>query len=115
MDAPGELERRDHLRDHRVVAVVADPHLHLVREVDALDLREKAVHEVLARLLAVADDVDAGVLLHLQPEQGRVGLGAIELGPGGLPLGPERFGLRQPRGLGQAAGDGGLEHRRAPL
>ena len=34
-------------------------------EVDALDLLQKAVHEVLARLLAVGDDVDPRVLLLL--------------------------------------------------
>ena len=31
--------------------------------------------------------------------------------PLGLPLGPELVGLGEPGGLGQAAGDGGLEHR----
>ena len=84
-------------------------------EVDSLDLGEEAVHEVLTRLLAVADDVDAGVFLHLQPEQGRVGLGAIELGAARLPFGPELLGLGEPGGLGQAAGDGGLEHRTIPF
>jgi hypothetical protein len=70
---------------------------------------------VLARLLAVADDVDAGVFLHLEPEQGRVGLGAIEFGAARLPFGPELLGLGEPGGLGQAAGNGGLEHRTIPF
>jgi len=34
-----------------------------VREVDAAHAVEKAVHEVLARLLAVADQIDPGILL----------------------------------------------------
>ena len=72
-------QRADDHRHHRVVAVVADAHLHLVLEVDALDVLEEAVHEVLPRLLAVGDDVDAGVLLLLQPEQRRVALRLREL------------------------------------
>ncbi len=41
----------------------------LLREVDAVDEFEEAVDEMLARLLAVADDVDAGVLLQLERER----------------------------------------------
>jgi hypothetical protein len=108
---PFRRKAADHLRHHRVVAVVADPHLHLVIEVDAFDPGEKAVHEVLPRLLAVADGREARVLLHLQPEQRGIGLGALELGAAGLPLGPELLGLGEPRGLGQAAGNGGSKHR----
>ena len=67
----------DHLRHHRLVAVVADAHLDLVLEVDALDLLEEAVHEVLARLFAVADHVEAGVLLRLDPQQRGVELGLV--------------------------------------
>ena len=37
------------------------------------------MHEMLARLLAVADDVDAGVFLQLDRQQRRVVLGAREL------------------------------------
>ena len=114
VDAAAQAQGADHLRHHRVVAVVADPHLHLVLEVDAFDLGEEAVHEVLARLLAVADGREARVLLHLQPEQRGIGLGALELGAAGLPLGPELLGLGKPGGLGQAAGDGGTKHRSAP-
>jgi len=43
----------------------ADTDLDLAREVDALDVFEEAVHEVLARLLAVRDDIHTGVLLRL--------------------------------------------------
>src|SRR5215208_1229205 len=59
-----------HRRHHRLVAVVADPHPHPLFEIDALDAFEKTVHEMLPRLLAVADDVDPGVLLQLQRQQG---------------------------------------------
>jgi hypothetical protein len=88
--------------------------LHLVLEVDALDSGQEAVHEMLARSLAVADDVDPGVFLHLQPEQGGVGLGALELGAARLPFRPELLGLGEPRRLGQAAGDRGFEHELIP-
>ena len=54
-----QAQRPDDLRHHRLVAVVADAHLDLVLEVDAVDRFEEAVDEVLARLLAVGDDVDA--------------------------------------------------------
>ena len=56
-----------HRRHHRLVAVVADAHLDLVLEVDAVDAFEEAMHEMLTRLLAVADDVEAGVFLDFEP------------------------------------------------
>jgi hypothetical protein len=115
VDPALQLQRPDHHRHHGVVAVVADAHLHLVLEVDSLDVLEEPVHEVLARLLAVADDVHAGVLLLLQPEQGGVPLGALQLGAPGAPGGPELLRFGKPIGLGQAAGDRGLEHFSAPV
>src|SRR4249920_987396 len=99
----------DH-RHHGVVAVVADAHLHLAAEIDAVDELEEAVHEVLARLLAVGDDVDAGVLLLLEPEQGGVALGALELGARAAPRGPELLRFGKPLGLGKAAGNGSFYH-----
>ncbi len=105
-----EAHRRHHLRHHRFVAVGADAHLHLVGEVDALDALQEAVHEVLARLLAVADDVDAGVLLLLDGEQGGVALGRLERRAFEPPRRPQPVGLGEPGRLRQAAGDGGLEH-----
>ena len=66
--ARAQPQRRDHGRTHRLVAVVADAHLDAPVEIDALDRFEEAVDEMLARLLAVADDVDAGVLLQLERE-----------------------------------------------
>ena len=67
--APDRPGHRGHL-DH--VAVVADAHLSHSVPVDAVDVLQEAVHEMLAELLAVADDVDAGVLLLLEPDQGGV-------------------------------------------
>ena len=74
MHAAFQSQLADHLRHHRFVPVGADAHLDLVREVDAVDEFEKAVHEVLPRHLAVGDDVDAGVFLLLQREQRGIGL-----------------------------------------
>ena len=62
------------------------------------------------RLLAVADDVQAGVLLGLDPQQRGIELGLLQRGALGLPLRPQLLRLGQPGGLGQAAGDGGVEH-----
>ncbi len=76
MDAALQPQRRHHLRHHRLVAVFADSHLDLVGEVDALDLLQKAVDKMLARLLALGHDIDAGAFLQLQHQQGRVALGA---------------------------------------
>ena len=57
-DRPGH---RRHVDD---VAVVADAHLGLLLPSRCRrDVLEEAVHEVDAELLAVGDDIDAGVLL----------------------------------------------------
>ena len=105
-----EPQRADHGRHHRLVAVVADAHLDLVREVDAVDEFEKAVDEMLARLLAVGDHVDAGVLLQLERQQRGVELAVGEVGAGEPPLRPQLVGLGEPGRLRQAAGDGGRKH-----
>jgi hypothetical protein len=109
--APLQRQRPDHLRHHRLVAIVANAHFHLVLEVDAAHRLEKAVHEMLARLLAVADDVEPRVLLHLQPKQGGVALGCSEFRSLRLPLRPQLVRFRQPGGFRQAAGDRRFEHR----
>ncbi len=90
---PFQLELTHHLRHHGVVAVVADAHLDLVIEVNAFDLLEKAVHKMLARLLAVANHVQARVFLRLDPEQRRIGLGLSQFSAFGLPLRPELVGF----------------------
>jgi len=50
-------------RHFRVVAMVADAHCDPPGKIDTLDVLEKAVNEVLARLLAIGHDVDPGILL----------------------------------------------------
>ena len=70
---------------------------------------------MLAGLLAVGDDGQAGVFLSLDPQEGRIDLGYREIVAGGSPLRPEFARLGQPEGLGQAAGDSGVEHAMAPL
>src|SRR5258706_2355486 len=103
MNAPLKAKTSYDSGHHGVVAVVANANCHLVLEVDALDGLEKPVHEVLPRLLAVGDDVDAGVLLLLQPEQRGVALRALELHARGAPGRPELVGFGEPAGLRQAA------------
>jgi hypothetical protein len=110
VDPALELERAGDGRHHRLVAVVADAHLDLVAEIDAVDEFQKAVDEVLARLLAVGDHVDAGVLLPLHRKQRGVELARGEIVAGETPLRPQLVGLGQPGRFGQAAGDGGGKH-----
>ena len=111
MHPPFEPQRAGYHRHHRLVAVVADAHLHLAAEVDALDELEETVHEVLARLLAVGDDVDARVLLALEPEERGVPLRLRELVAGEAPRRPQLFRLREPDRFGKAAGNGGFQHQ----
>jgi hypothetical protein len=63
MHARFEPQRAGDGGHHRLVAVGADADFDLARTVDAVDELEEAVHEMLARLLAVGDDVDAAILL----------------------------------------------------
>src|SRR4051812_32054890 len=101
-----ELQRPGDHRHHRVIAVVADAHLHFPAEVDAVDEFEEAVHEMLTRLLAVRNDIDAGILLRLDPQERRVALCALELGARASPGGPELLRFGQPLRLRQASRDG---------
>ena len=110
MHAALELERAGDGRHHRLVAVVADAHLDLAGEIDAVDEFQKAVDEMLARLLAVGDDVDAGVLLQLDREQRGVELASREIGAVEPPLRPQLVRLGEPGRFRQAAGDGGRKH-----
>src|SRR5439155_27362927 len=80
--------------------------------IDAVDAFQKTVHEMLPRLLAVADDVDAGIFLELQGEQGGVALGFGERLAVEPPRGPQPAWLGQPGRLWQTAGDRRFEHRR---
>ena len=54
-----EAQRPHHLRHLGVVAVVANAHGDLVLKVNAVYLLQKTVHKMLARLLAVANHVQA--------------------------------------------------------
>ncbi len=110
MHAALERELAAHHRHHGFVAVGADAHLDLVGEIDAVDEFQKAVHEMLARHFAVADDVDAGVFLQLDRQQRGVELGLRELVAGKPPLRPQLVRLGEPGRLRQAAGDGGGKH-----
>ena len=92
-----------------IVDTIADAHFDALVEIDAVDRLEKAVDEMLARLLAVADDIDAGVLLQLESEQRRVILGGCKRCALKLPRRPQPIGLREPGRLRQAAGDRGRE------
>jgi len=107
MDAALEPQRRHHLRHHRLVAIFADSHLDLVGEVDALDLLQKTVNEMLAGLLALGDDVDPGIFLQLHRQQGGIALGARQFGACGFPGRPQRVGFGQPFRFRQRAGDRG--------
>ena len=68
------------------------------------------MYKVLAALLTIAHDVEACVFLLFDPQQGRIGLGLLQLRAGQLPLRPELFGLRQPGGFWQTASDSGFKH-----
>jgi hypothetical protein len=81
-----------------------------VLEVDSFDLFEESVHEVLPRLLAVADDVEPRILLALDPQQRRIELGLLQRGALRPPLRPQLLRLGEPFGLRQAAGDSGTKH-----
>src|SRR6266852_942114 len=96
MDPARQPQWRHHLRHHRLVAILADSHLDLVGKVDAFDLLQKAVDEMLARLFALGDDVDAGVFLQFQRQQGGVALGAGQFSAGRFPGCPQRVRFGQP-------------------
>ena len=68
------------------------------------------MHEVLAELFAVGDDVDAGIFLGFDPGQGGVPFALGQLLALQLPFRPQGFGLGKPDRLRQAAGNGGLDY-----
>ena len=109
MHARAQPQRADDGRAHRLIAIVADADLDALVEVDAVDRFEKAVHEMLARLLAVADDVDAGIFLQLEREQRGVVLGGCEFFAFEPPWRPQLVRRGEPGRFRQAAGDRGGE------
>ena len=106
MHAALERERAAHHGHHRLIAIGADAHLDLVGGIDAVDEFQEAVHEMLARHFAVADNVEAGVLLQFDRQQSGVELALREIAAGKLPLRPQFIRLREPGRFRQAAGDG---------
>src|SRR5437870_11035702 len=96
--------------DLGLVAVRADADRDAAGEVDALDVLEEAVDEVLPALLAVGDDVDARGLLLAERDQHGVALALREGRARQAPRRPEPPRLREPGGLGQTAGDRRQEH-----
>ena len=100
-----EPQRCHHLRHLSVIAAIADAHGHLVLEIDAVYLLQKAVYKMLARLFAVAHDVQARILLRLDPEQRGISLGLLQLSALRLPLRPEFFCFGQPSRFRQTACD----------
>ena len=113
------LPARDRADDDGNVGIVAvaDAHGLPVLEVHAVEALEKRRHEMPARLLAVGDDVDAGLLLVAEHQADRVLHPLGERVAFEPPGSPERFRLGEPRGLGQTAGDRRLQelgHRGIP-
>ena len=110
VDAVAPAQRTGDGRHVGLVAVVADADAHAAGEIDALDAGKKTMHEMLTRLLAVGDDVDAGILLNLQREQRRVALAFGEGLAVEPPRGPQLARLGKPGGFRQTAGNRGFEH-----
>ena len=106
MHAAFQFQLAVHHRHHGLVAVAADAHLDLVREIDSVDEFEEAVHEMLTRHFAVTDDVDVGVFLPFDCKQRCVELSCSELLALQPPLRPQLVRLGKPGGFWQAAGDG---------
>ena len=93
-------------RDARVVAV-ADAHRLATCEVDAAEVLDERGDEVLAGLLPVADHVEARDGLLGRGQVQRIAPALVQLRVLEAPGGPERLGLGEPRGLGEAADDRG--------
>jgi len=102
VDGPPTRERPGHRGHLGLVAIGADADRHAPGEVDAVDRLEEAVDEVLARLLAVAHDVDTGRLLLAERHQHRVALALGERRTRQVPRRPQHAGLREPRRFGKA-------------
>ena len=63
MDRSFAAEGRDHRRAIRVIAIIADADRCFFVEIDAVDFLKDTVHEMLARLFAIRDDIDPGFFL----------------------------------------------------
>ena len=101
-------------RHFRIITIGADAHRDSPGKIDAINVFEKAVDEVLTRLLAVGDDVDPGVFLLLQHQQCCVAFCFDQCLAYQAPWRPQHLRLSQPTRLWQAAGDRRLEHLSPP-
>ena len=88
MDGALAADRTGHRRDLGLVAVGSDADRLPARKIYPVEIGEKAMHEMRARLLAVAHNVDAGILLQLHGEHRRIELALGESRPIELPGGP---------------------------
>ena len=98
---------RAHHRRHARVIAVADTDGLAVLEIDAVQVLDERRHEMLARLFAIADDVDARVLLFLQRQAQGILFALDQSAILQFPGRPQGLGLCQPGRFGQAAGGGG--------
>ena len=70
------------------------------------------MHKVLPRLLAVGDDVDAGVFLQLDGKDRGIVLGGLKFLALETPGGPKTVRFGEPGRFWQAPGDGGRKQPR---
>ena len=110
MRASLQAERSDDHGHLGLVAIVADTLVTLCSKSMPGDGFEKAMHEVLVRLLAVGDDVDPGIFLFFQPKQRGIALGSVEISPRVMPLCPKFAGFSEPERFRKTAGKGRGEH-----
>lgn len=68
-----------------------------------------------AELFTIADGVDTGVFLFLEPHQCGVTFATLERFAAQAPGWPKLFGFSEPFGLRQAACDCGSEHAHSPV
>ncbi|SOO28380.1 hypothetical protein XAP6164_2380026 [Xanthomonas phaseoli pv. phaseoli] len=96
-------DRADHGR-HAGVVAVANPHRLALFEIDTAEMFDKGGDEMLTGLFAVADDIDAGMLLFLQRQPQCILLAFDQFGVLQFPGRPQGLGLGKPGRLGQATG-----------
>ncbi|MNM27860.1 hypothetical protein D3C81_383590 [compost metagenome] len=89
--------------DARVIAIT-NPDRFPLLEINAAQVLDEGRDEVLTGLLAITDDIDAGVLLLLQGQAQRILFAFDQFLILKLPGRPERLGLSQPGGFRQTTG-----------
>src|SRR5471030_1041970 len=96
----------DNLGAIGLIPAIANAAADFFFRVDAFERFKKTVNKMDARLLAIADAADAGMILRGHRNARGVTLGLKQRGSGQSPDGPQFFGLGQPAWFGQAAGNG---------